>query len=148
MTPETHYTIRRARLEDVNPVAELIGIEVPVLKARVIATEKQPTAHVLCVVEVQIPPHIIGTGYLHPWMRAAEISDVMIHPNYRRKGIAHQVMQTLINAAIAHGYPAVQLTCAITNTPALNLYHKLGFSIKRQLVLDELILFLMERRLN
>lgn len=144
MDAENPVYIRPARLSDAQSIAHLLGVEIALIESRLRYTEKRWDAYSLLVAESQHPPRLIGTGYLRPWMRIAEISDVMIHPAYRQQGIAYQLMQELIKVAKAHGYPALQLTCAMTNIPALHLYHKAGFSIKRQIQLDEGTLYLME----
>lgn len=50
-----------------------------------------------------------------------------IHPDHRRKGIAFQVYQILINQLIDKGYVNIWLDVFENNIPAINLYEKLNF---------------------
>lgn len=60
--------------------------------------------------------HIAGEGY---------ITNVAVHPGYRRRGIAHK----LVTAAIEQGIALSRLTLEVreSNTAAVALYRSLGF---------------------
>lgn len=148
MAAEEQWIIQRACEDDLQQLAQLLTMGYGGLHERVARAEKHPTAYVFLVAKTYPHAQIIGTGYLRPWMRAAEISDVMVHVNYRRRGIANQLMQSLIDAAVFHGYTALQLTCDESNIAALNLYQKLGFVAKRPIALGETSALLMERCLK
>lgn len=50
-----------------------------------------------------------------------------IHPDHRRKGIAFQAYQILINQLIDKGYVNIWLDVFENNIPAIKLYEKLNF---------------------
>lgn len=134
--------IRHANFGDLIPLSTMLMLEVHTLEDRLVRAEKYSTYALLVVLE---PSHhnIIGAGYLRPWMRSAEISDVMTHANYRRQGVALALMHILIDTARLQGYHTVQLTCETNNMPALVLYRKLGFEPIRILTSPDKTLWVM-----
>ena len=56
-----------------------------------------------------------------------EILTLAVHPNFRRQGIAFQLISTLQNYAIQHQKQHLFLEVNIHNLPAISLYQKCGF---------------------
>ncbi len=52
---------------------------------------------------------------------------VYVIPEYRRQGIGKALMQYLENWAKQTGYNQIGLQVFLSNTPALHLYHQLGY---------------------
>jgi GNAT superfamily N-acetyltransferase len=73
----------------------------------------------------------------HVWLKYAgterrpffpDIEDLYIHPDYRRQGVATQLIQTCERHARARGYTRIGLAAAQdTQDPARILYARLGF---------------------
>lgn len=59
--------------------------------------------------------------------RTAVFLDLVVHPAFRRRGMAASLLAWGIRAAAALGYPAVALWVTETNEPARALYQRLGF---------------------
>lgn len=59
----------------------------------------------------------------------AEILQVCISSNQQRNGYASQLFGHLFDMLIDSGVTQVFLEVRCNNTPAINLYHKLGFNI-------------------
>ena len=57
----------------------------------------------------------------------ADIMNVAVHPDYRRQGIAENLINTLIAELKKRGCHALLLEVRVSNTPAITLYEKLGF---------------------
>jgi len=55
------------------------------------------------------------------------IANVVTHPDYRRRGIARDLMDAAIEAAQARGARQIQLQVRADNAAALRLYDRLGF---------------------
>ncbi|HEY7347036.1 MAG TPA: GNAT family N-acetyltransferase [Ktedonobacterales bacterium] len=55
------------------------------------------------------------------------IKRVVVHPDYRGHGIAHQLMKTLIAFSRAEGISFLDLHVFEQNLPAIRLYESLGF---------------------
>lgn len=56
------------------------------------------------------------------------ISMVATHPDYRRKGLAHELVKKVINMIEGHGGHICILEVISDNIPAYNLYKNLGFN--------------------
>lgn len=61
--------------------------------------------------------------------RYGYIQDVLVHKDYRRKGIAHRLVRSLIQVANEFGPLEVHL---LSTKEAVKLYHKLGFEANNQ----------------
>ena len=59
----------------------------------------------------------------------ADIALVATHPDYRRKGIAENVVNQLIGALLLKGVTTVYLEVRVNNHGARSLYEKLGFTM-------------------
>jgi ribosomal protein S18 acetylase RimI-like enzyme len=69
-------------------------------------------------------------AYSNPDDATAELRRMAVSPNYRRQGIAVQ----LINAAVAHGrsqgIQSIYLTTSSYQPAAIKMYHKLGWELQ------------------
>jgi [ribosomal protein S18]-alanine N-acetyltransferase len=68
-------------------------------------------------------------GYACRWLHAdaVEVQNVAVHPDWRRRSIGRQLVETLLAEARAAGVSRALLEVRRTNRPALSLYRKLGF---------------------
>ena len=57
----------------------------------------------------------------------ADVMNVAVHPDWRRQGIAEQLIETLIGELKNRGSKALMLEVRASNAPAIALYEKLGF---------------------
>jgi ribosomal protein S18 acetylase RimI-like enzyme len=57
------------------------------------------------------------------------IDSVAVLPEYRGKGAAEELLDTILEKGKRQGFPQAQITMYIGNEPALNLYRKFGFEI-------------------
>jgi ribosomal protein S18 acetylase RimI-like enzyme len=74
----------------------------------------------------EIDKKVVGTTIVNDRRKVGYISTVMVHPTCRRKGIAEKLMKSALNYTQKKRRRAV-LHVISTNTPAKNLYTKLGF---------------------
>jgi len=70
---------------------------------------------------------IVGTTIVNNRRRFGYISTVMVHPDYRRKGIATRFMADALNYLQKRKMAGAVLQVISTNTNAKSLYVKLGF---------------------
>jgi ribosomal-protein-alanine N-acetyltransferase len=70
-------------------------------------------------------------GYLCLWEIGHEIhvTNLAVHPEYRRRGIARMLLGSMLEEARARSVELVFLEVRPTNTEALNLYESLGFRV-------------------
>ena len=57
----------------------------------------------------------------------ADVMNVAVHPDYRRKGIAESLIGFLVEELKNRGCHALMLEVRASNAPAIALYEKLGF---------------------
>ena len=57
----------------------------------------------------------------------ADVMNVAVHPDCRRRGIAEKLIHTLVAELTSRGVRALTLEVRASNDPAINLYEKLGF---------------------
>lgn len=94
-----------------------------IIDGRVTDGDDSRSFHAMAV----IPEGVVGAGRLTPPGRGraeAHIAWVATLPGYRRHGVGTAVMQALLAAADAAGYPAVVLSA---QAHALRFYERLGF---------------------
>jgi len=80
-------------------------------------------------------------GYIGVWVVCDEghITNLAVHPSYRRKGVAEQLLKRIIEAVRVRGVRHVTLEVRRTNLGARRLYEKLGFvhmGVRRKYYLD------------
>ena len=68
-------------------------------------------------------------GYIGSQSSADEtdVMNVAVHPDYRRRGIAESLIESLIRELKNRGSHALMLEVRDSNAPAIVLYEKLGF---------------------
>lgn len=57
----------------------------------------------------------------------ADMMNVAVHPDYRRQGIARQLVTELVNVLADKGVHSLALEVRVSNAPAIALYEQLGF---------------------
>jgi len=70
---------------------------------------------------------VVGTTLVNTKGKVGYIGAVMVHPTYRRRGIATKLMKTALNYIRKKKLSRAVLHVASTNTSAKDLYNKLGF---------------------
>jgi len=60
------------------------------------------------------------------------VISLAVLPNVRRKGIGEALLRRAVEAIEKRGIKEVYLEVRVSNAPAINLYHKLGFKIARR----------------
>ena len=56
-----------------------------------------------------------------------DMMNIAVHPDYRRRGIAEQLVVRLVEELKARGNHSLMLEVRVSNEPARKLYEKLGF---------------------
>lgn len=56
-----------------------------------------------------------------------DMMNIAVHPDYRRRGIAGQLVVRLVEELKARGNHSLMLEVRVSNEPARKLYEKLGF---------------------
>jgi ribosomal-protein-alanine N-acetyltransferase len=72
---------------------------------------------------------VVGMIVIWLILDEAHIATLAVHPDFRRMGIAYQLLQTALIAGIQKGARSATLEVRAHNTIAQGLYHHLGFEI-------------------
>ena len=67
-----------------------------------------------------------GCGLTHIGLEG-DIHNVMVSPEYRRKGIATQMMAVLLEEGVKQGIEEFTLEVRVSNAAAIKVYEKMGF---------------------
>lgn len=68
-----------------------------------------------------------GIACMYVSVGEASINNIAVLPEYRRRGIALSLINALITAAKERGAEFITLEVGVENTPAVNLYKRVGF---------------------
>lgn len=68
-------------------------------------------------------------GYAGLWLIIDEghITNIAVHPDYRRTGVAQRLIATLAEIGCSQGIKRFTLEVRVSNTPAQTLYNRIGF---------------------
>ncbi len=80
------------------------------------------------VVRKQIDNESVGCGYGAIERGYAGVYNIIVAENHRGKGYGLDIMDAILGAATNEGTKEVYLSVVVGNTPAENLYQKLGFN--------------------
>jgi ribosomal-protein-alanine N-acetyltransferase len=79
---------------------------------------------------------VIGYGQLTLWPRAAEISDLIVTPALRNRGVGTAIITALLAQCHRLHITKVEIGAALDNPRAIALYRRLGFHEERIITLD------------
>lgn len=71
---------------------------------------------------------VIGYGLLSVSASEGHILKLAVKPSYYRQGLGTRMMKHLLNQAKRQAAESVYLEVRLSNQPAIELYHKLGFT--------------------
>ena len=66
----------------------------------------------------------VGSQSVLGW---ADMMNIAVSPDFRRQGVAQQLVLELITHLKLNNVTCLTLEVRVSNDPAINLYHKLGF---------------------
>ena len=76
----------------------------------------------------EIDGKIVGYACLRVMYEEAQISNVAVLPEHRRKGIATELLHAVADFAKEQGCERAELEVNVANLPAVELYRKCGYS--------------------
>jgi ribosomal protein S18 acetylase RimI-like enzyme len=84
----------------------------------------------------EIEGRAVAYAQLTHWPRVAEISDLIVAPDYRNQGIGTAMIHYLLEHVRHWRTATVEIGVAASNPRAYNLYKRLGFEEDRTITLD------------
>ena len=121
-------TIREMTLEDVDRVCELeeMAFSMPWHKESFIEMIENKDA--LYLVADDECAGVIGCCGVRSIVGEGDITNVVVHPDYRKKGVAYEMLsQLLLHGEKDFGIKEFTLEVRYSNMGAIHLYEKLGF---------------------
>ncbi|MBQ6895305.1 MAG: ribosomal protein S18-alanine N-acetyltransferase [Clostridia bacterium] len=70
---------------------------------------------------------VIGYGGLYKVLNEADITNIAVHPDFRRQGLADKILLDIFNHCKSNGIKKIHLEVRESNIPAIRLYEKRGF---------------------
>lgn len=143
MTQLEGFVVRKATLNDLSQVMEINLVTLPenypdyfyqeiyerYADAFFVAEADQKlVGYIMCRIEGGI------SNFGRRWVKRGHIVSVAVLPDYRRQGLATQLISKAM-AAMRQQYEAkeIMLEVRMTNVPAIKLYEKIGFARIRSL---------------
>ena len=121
-------TVRAAAEADIPAIAvlETLCFSSPWSEGALRDTLASAYARMFCA---ELDGTVIAYGGCYLLGDDADITNIATHPDYRRRGAAALVLQTLTACARDCGMHAIHLEVRQTNAPAIALYEGFGFSV-------------------
>lgn len=112
--------------EHVAPIAELekLCFSDPWSQRSVASELENPLSLWLVAVEDGVVAGYVGSQSV---LDAADMMNLAVSPNFRRRGIAQRLVEALLGELAANGVKCLLLEVRCSNVPAIALYEKLGF---------------------
>lgn len=124
------YTIRELTMEDIDQVCVLeeMVFSMPWHKESFIEMVENKDALYLVVEEKSNPGVVIAACGMRNIVGEGDISNVLVHPDYRKRGIARQMLAELMRRGEQKfGIEAYTLEVRKSNVDAIHLYEYHGF---------------------
>ena len=124
-------TIKEMTLQDVDQVhmLEQIAFSMPWSRQDFVDMVENKDALYLVVEDDVCPGKVIACCGMRSIVGEGDISNVVVHPDYRKRGIASRMLEELIRRSdTEYGVEAYTLEVRKSNTDAINLYQRLGFA--------------------
>jgi ribosomal-protein-alanine N-acetyltransferase len=94
---------------------------------KMLAEELENQCAAFLVAEDAVTEEVVGYAGLQVMADEGYITNVAVFPQYRRQGIAGQLLEVFVNFAAAHQLAFLTLEVRPGNTSAIALYEKYGF---------------------
>jgi ribosomal protein S18 acetylase RimI-like enzyme len=128
--PNPKISIRLVRLTDVTSLRATCWPERSFESVHRFITRARQNAgqgRGLSVVAVGNAGMVYGYGQFTLWPRCGEISDLIVAPAYRGRGIGTAMIQYLVRSAREMNAECIEIGAFTSNTGAIALYRRLGF---------------------
>lgn len=123
-----HYRISDVRLEDIDEIERLEKQCFSVPWTRQALVSQLPDDMHIFIAALSDLQEVLGYVGMMYVLDEGYISNVAVSPEHRRLGIADKLIKSLIERANEKNLSFVTLEVRESNTPAIELYRKNGFS--------------------
>lgn len=123
----SNLVIRQAEIKDIDPIVILdeLCFSVPWSRESIAReiVDNQLAFYIVAVIEDRV------VGYAGLWAIVDEghITNVAVHPDFRKKGIGEALVKVILDNSINNGLKSHTLEVRFSNEAAIGLYEKMGF---------------------
>ena len=119
--------IRQAEEKDIKPMAEMDLLCFSSPWSEVSFEKEICENHLALYIVAEIGERVVGYAGLWCIVDEGHITNVAVHPDYRRSGIGEALLTILLDHTIKNGINSHTLEVRASNKPAICLYEKFGF---------------------
>ncbi|MFZ5354317.1 MAG: tRNA (adenosine(37)-N6)-threonylcarbamoyltransferase complex dimerization subunit type 1 TsaB [Bacillota bacterium] len=120
--------IRNMTSEDIVPVHEIEVLSFKTPWSKEAFTEEIHKNNLAKYVVAQIDDRVVGYGGMWQILDEGHITNIAVHPDYRKHKIGEKIVQALIQKAKDLNINRLTLEVRASNDAAIGLYRKLGFT--------------------
>jgi len=134
------FTVRQATLNDIDRVMYINRVSLPENYTKTFFIEhlrRWPKVFLVAEVNGVVVGYVMSrveTGWGHTkygLTKKGHIVSIAVLEGYRRRGIGTALMEAALRGLKEYGAKEVYLEVRVSNIPAIRLYEKLGFTIKK-----------------
>lgn len=119
--------IRQAEVRDIKPMAEMDILCFSAPWSEESFRKEIEENRLAFYIVAEISGRMVGYAGLWSIVDEGHITNVAVHPDFRRKGIGEALITVLLNHTLENGILSHTLEVRASNDPAISLYMKFGF---------------------
>ena len=119
--------IRQAEEKDIKPMAEMDILCFSVPWSEDSFTSEIKVNRIAFYIVAEVDNRLAGYAGLWRIVDEGHITNVAVHPDFRRKGIGEALVSVLLEHTVKQGIVSHTLEVRVSNFSAIALYTKLGF---------------------
>ena len=119
--------VRQAEEKDIKPMAEMDILCFSAPWSEVSFEKEIKENHLAFYIVAEVDGSMVGYAGLWCIVDEGHITNVAVHPDYRRKGIGEALVSVLLEHTIKSGILSHTLEVRASNEAAISLYTKFGF---------------------
>lgn len=123
------WQVRPMTVEDIKQVAEIERLSFTIPWSEQAFLNELENNRLALYLVVEGPPGVVGFVGMWCIVDEGHITNIAIHPDWRGRGLAKKLMETLLQEARQRGLVAVTLEVRPSNTAGQRLYRSLGFTV-------------------
>lgn len=126
---EGQIHIERMREEDLEEVMAIERVSFPSPWTRNMFLQELKGSHFSHLLVARTDKRLVGYGGFSTVLDEAHISNLAVHPDFRRRKIGEKLLTAMLHLAKSKGIKEITLEVRAGNVSAQNLYAKFGFEI-------------------
>ena len=119
--------VRRAEEKDIKPMAEMDILCFSAPWSEVSFEKEIKENHLALYIVAEIGDRMVGYAGLWCIVDEGHITNVAVHPDFRRRGIGEALVTVLLEHTVKKGILSHTLEVRASNEAAISLYTKFGF---------------------